>query len=240
MSSQIGDGIDLFESRVAGQPFIIPEFYYNGIRASTDYRKPFALDAGIGYGEDYFTDYVVNQYFDVNFSPIIRLNDKFTLTPSSNYSRFFNGAGFAGYFDGEPIYGVRDVRTLVNTLQGKYLFKNNLSLTLRVRHYWSYGLYDYYGDLDPEGYIIRDDSFSENADFNFNAFNTDLIFPWQFAPGSFLNFVYKNDLQRDKRDIELSYFNNVRSVLEEGQRNTITMKVVYFFDTVSSYKKIFN
>ena len=240
VSSQIGDGIDLFESRVAGQPFIIPEFYYNGIGISTDYRRRLALDGNIGYGEGYFTDYVVNQYFEANLSPIIRLNDKLTLTPSTNYTRFLNDAGFAGYFDGQPKYGVRDVRTLVNILQGRYLFKNNLSLTLRIRHYWSYGLYDYYGDLDPEGYIIRDDSFSGNADFNFNAFNTDLIFAWQFAPGSFLNIVYKNDLQRDEQDIERSYFNNVSSVLEEGQRNTVTMKVVYFFDTVSTYNELFN
>ncbi len=239
MSSQIGDGIDLFESRVDGQKFITPEFYYNGIGISTDYRKRFALDAEIGYGEGYFTDYVVNNYFEVNVSPIIRLNDKFTLTPSSNYSIFLNGAGFAGYFDGQPKYGVRDVRTLVNILQGRFLFKNNLSLTLRIRHYWSYGLYDYYGDLDPEGYIIPDDSFSGNADFNFNAFNTDLIFAWQFAPGSFLNIVYKNDLQRDEQDIRLSYFDNLSSVFEQGQRNTITMKVVYFFDVVSSYNNLF-
>jgi hypothetical protein len=239
MSSQIGDGIDLFESRVNGQPFIIPEFYYNGVRVSTDYRKPFALDAGIGYGEGYFTDYVVNNYFQVNAAPIIRVNDKLTLTPSTNYSIFLNGAGFAGYFEDQPMYGVRDVRTLTNILQGKYLFKNNLSLTLRIRHYWSYGLYDYYGSLDEKGYIIRDDSFDGNADFNFNAFNTDLIFAWQFGPGSFLNIVYKNDLQQDEQDIELSYFNNVRSVLEEGQRNSITMKVVYFLDAVSTYDNIF-
>jgi hypothetical protein len=239
MSSQIGDGIDLFESRVPGQKFIIPEFYYNGIGISTDYRKPFALDAEIGYGEGYFTDYVVNNYFEANLSPIIRVNDKLTLTPSSRYSSFLNGAGFAGYFDGQPKYGVRDVRTLTNILQGKYLFKNNLSLTLRIRHYWSYGLYDYYGDLDAEGYIIPDDSFSDSADFNFNAFNTDLIFAWQFGPGSFLNIVYKNDLQRDETNIRLSYLDNIRTVLDEGQRNTITMKVIYFFDTVSTYEKIF-
>ena len=71
----------------------------------------------------------------------------------------YNGAGFAGYFDGLPKYGVRDVRTLVNIMRGKYVFKNNLSLTLRIRHYWSYGEYDYYGDLDANGYIIRDDAF---------------------------------------------------------------------------------
>ena len=238
LSSQVGDGVDLFESRVPGQKFIIPEYYYNGIGISTDYSRKFALDAEVGYGQGYFTDYVVNNYFEVELSPILRLSDKLSLTPSSNYSIFLNGVGFAGFFDGQPKYGIRDVKTLTNILQGKYLFKNNLSLTLRVRHYWSYGIYDYYGDLDEEGYIIRDDQFAENANFNFNAFNTDLIFAWQFAPGSFLNIVYKNALQKDEQDLRLSYFNNLNTVFDQGQVNTVTMKLIYFFDVVSSYKKV--
>ncbi len=239
MSALVGDGIDLFESRIAGQEFITPEYYYNGIGLSSDYRKSFALDANIGYGKGYFTDYIVNQYIEFNISPIIRFNDKFSLTPSSNYSVLYNGAGFAGYYEGAPKYGVRDVRTLVNIIKGKYVFRNNLSLTLRVRHYWSYGVYDYYGDLDANGYIIRDDSFQGNSDFNFNAFNTDLIFAWQFAPGGFLNLVYKNAFQTDDNNTQFTYVNNLGSVLDAGQRNTVTMKLVYFFDTVSSYNKLF-
>ncbi|MDG2227144.1 MAG: DUF5916 domain-containing protein [Flavobacteriales bacterium] len=239
MSAQVGDGIDLFESRVTGQEFIIPEYYYNGIGISSDYRKRFALDGNIGFGKGYFTDYIVNQYFELNVSPIIRFTDKFTLTPSSNYSVLYNGAGFAGYFEGLPKYGVRDVRTLVNIMKGKYVFKNNLSLTLRIRHYWSYGEYDYYGDLDENGYIIRDDAFQGDSDFNFNAFNTDLIFAWQFAPGGFINLVYKNAFQTDDSNTQLTYFNNLGAVLDAGQRNTVTMKLVYFFDTVSSYNKLF-
>ena len=238
MSSQIGDGIDLFESRVSGQKFIVPEFYFNGIGVSTDYSKKIALDAEVGYGQGYFTDYVVNNYFEVGIEPILQLSDKLSLRPSSVYSIFLNGAGYAGTFNGTPKYGVRDVRTLTNILQGKYLFKNNLALTLRMRHYWSYGLYDYYGDLDEEGYIIPDPIFTENADFNFNAFNTDLIFTWQFAPGSFMNIVYKNNLQRDEQVIRTSYFNNLNTVFEQGQRNTLTFKLVYFFDMVSSYKRL--
>ena len=238
MSSQVGDGIDLFESRVTGQEFIIPEYYYNGIGLSSDYRKKFALDANIGFGKGYFTDYIVNQYFELNVSPIIRFNDKFSLTPSSNYSVLYNGAGFAGYFEGLPKYGVRDVRTLVNIMKGKYVFKNNLSLTLRIRHYWSYGEYDYYGDLDENGYIIKDDAFQGDSDFNFNAFNTDLIFAWQFAPGGFINLVYKNAFQTDDSNTQFTYFNNLGTVLDAGQRNTVTMKLVYFFDTVSSYNKL--
>ena len=81
MSAQVGDGIDLFESRIANQKFIVPEYYYNGIGISSDYRKSFALDANIGYGKGYFTDYIVNQYIEFNVSPIIRFSDKFTLTP---------------------------------------------------------------------------------------------------------------------------------------------------------------
>ncbi|MAZ36087.1 MAG: hypothetical protein CL842_01375 [Crocinitomicaceae bacterium] len=238
MSSQIGNGIDLFESRVSGQKFIVPEFYFNGIGVSTDYSKKIALDAEVGYGQGYFTDYVVNNYFEVGIEPILQLSDKLSLRPSSVYSIFLNGAGYAGTFNGTPKYGVRDVRTLTNILQGKYLFKNNLALTLRMRHYWSYGLYDYYGDLDEEGYIIPDPNFTENADFNFNAFNTDLIFTWQFAPGSFMNIVYKNNLQRDEQVIRTSYFNNLNTVFEQGQRNTLTFKLVYFFDVVSSYKRL--
>ena len=238
MNSQIGDGIDLFESRVSGQKFIVPEFYFNGIGVSTDYSKKIALDAEVGYGQGYFTDYVVNNYFEVGIEPILQLSDKLSLRPSSVYSIFLNGAGYAGTFNGTPKYGVRDVRTLTNILQGKYLFKNNLALTLRMRHYWSYGLYDYYGDLDEEGYIIPDPNFTENADFNFNAFNTDLIFTWQFAPGSFMNIVYKNNLQRDEKVIRTSYFNNLNTVFEQGQRNTLTFKLVYFFDVVSSYKRL--
>ncbi|PWL23511.1 MAG: hypothetical protein DCO96_15755 [Fluviicola sp. XM-24bin1] len=90
-------------------------------------------------------------------------------------------------------------------------------------HYWSYGIYDYYGDLDEEGYIVRDYSLAGDADFNFNAFNTDLIFGWQFGPGSFLNIVYKNALQRDEQIIQTSYFDNLGAVLEQGQLNSITM-----------------
>ncbi|MFY0675292.1 MAG: carbohydrate binding family 9 domain-containing protein [Bacteroidia bacterium] len=238
MSGQIGDGIDLFESRVTGQKFIVPEYYYNAIGISTDYSKKFALDGELGYGHGYFTDYVQNSYLEISIRPIIIVNDKLTLRPSSNYTRFLNGAGFAGYFNGAPKYGVRDVRTLTNILQGKYLFKNNLSLTLRVRHYWSYGIYDYYGDLDKDGYIIEDETFKGNANFNFNAFNTDLIFTWQFGPGSFLNIVYKNALAQDEQVIDPSYFSNLGSVFDQGQRNTITMKLIYFLDAVSSYNKL--
>lgn len=238
-SYQIGDGIDLFESRVPGQKFIVPEYYYHGIGVSSDYSKKVAIDGEIGYGQGYFTDYVVNNYFEASLEPILQISDKISLRPTSMYSVFLNGAGFAGYFDGTPKYGVRDVRTLTNIFQGKYLFKNNLALTLRVRHYWSYGVYDYYGDLDEDGYIVPDDSFTGNADFNFNAFNTDLIFTWQFAPGSFMNVVYKNALTRDEQNLRLSYFNNLNAVFEQGPVNSITMKVVYFLDAVSSYNRLF-
>ena len=51
--------------------------------------------------------------------------------------------------------------------------------------------------------------------------------------------VYKNAFQTDDSNTQFTYFNNLGAVLDAGQRNTVTMKLVYFFDTVSSYNKLF-
>ena len=62
--------------------------------------------------EEYFTNYINNQYFEVNISPIIRVNDKLTVTPSSKWVNKIDDVGFAGYFDGIPKYGVRDLQVI--------------------------------------------------------------------------------------------------------------------------------
>ncbi len=95
MSSQVGDGIDQFESRVEGQNFVSQEYYYNGIGISSDYRKRFAFDGEIGYGYAYFTNYIANSYFEVSAEPIIRISDKLTFRPSSSYYILKDAVWFA-------------------------------------------------------------------------------------------------------------------------------------------------
>ncbi len=237
IESQIGDGIDLFESRVENKIFINPGFFYANIGISSDYRRKLAIDGniGFGYGEKY---YGPSNYREGSLSPIIRFTDKFTMTPSIEFLNYDGGVGFGGYDeDGNPAYGKRDIFTLTNVIAAKYLFKNNLSLALRVRHYWSNGQYLYFADLGDNGLLMRNDNIKANLDFNFNAFNTDLVFAWQVAPGSFLNIVYKSALVSDQAEVVNSYFTNIHSVFKDNPLNTITFKFIYFIDFASVRRK---
>lgn len=237
IESQLGDGIDLFESRVAEKNFIFPGYFYGSIGFSGDYRRKIAIDAniGLGYGEKY---YGPSYYFDGGFAPIIRISDKFTIRPSMDFLNHDGGVGFGGYDEiGNLTYGKRKIFTLTNIIAAKYLFKNNLSLTLRARHYWSNGKYNYYANLDEDGFLIRNDEINANLNFNFNAFNTDLVFAWQVAPGSFLNIVYKSALVSDQNTLVYSYFKNINSVFQDNPLNTITFKFIYFIDFASIKRK---
>lgn len=237
IESQLGDGIDLFEARIPGKIFINPGYLYGSIGISSDYRRKLAIDGRIGLG--YSSKYYGSSYYrEGRLAPIIRFSDKFTLRPSIEFVNFDNGVGFGGYDSlGNPLYGKRDIFTLTNILSGKYLFKNNLSLSLRIRHYWSNGVYLYHADLNEEGILIRNDNIKENTDFNFNAFNTDLVFSWQVAPGSFLSIVYKSALISDQKEVVTTYFENFQSVFEDNPLNTITMKFIYFIDVASLKRK---
>lgn len=237
INSQVGDGIDLFESRVDGKIFINPGYFFVGGGVSSDYRRKFALDmnGGAGYGEKY---YGPSWYKELRIAPIIRFTDKFTLRPSMYVLDHDGGVGFGGYDEnGNPIYGKRDIFTLENVISAKYLFKNNLSLTFRVRHYWSNGEYKYHADLGDNGILVRNDAITTNTNFNFNAFNTDVVFAWQVAPGSFLNIVYKSALLSDQKEIAKSYFKNINSTFKDNPLNTLTMKFIYFFDVASLKRK---
>jgi hypothetical protein len=237
ISTQIGDGIDLFESRIPGKVFIHPGFFYTGLGISSDYRRKLAIDGnlGLGYGERH---YGPAYYREGRLAPIIRFTDKFTMRPSTEFVNYDGGVGFGGYdVNGNAAYGRRNIFTLTNIISAKYLFKNNLSLALRVRHYWSNGKYIFFGDLGDDGLLTRNDNIQANLDFNFNAFNTDLVFAWQVAPGSFLNIVYKSALISDQDEIVRSYFTNLHSVFKDNPLNTITLKFIYFIDAASVRRK---
>jgi hypothetical protein len=236
MEVQPNDAINLFESRVAGQHFINPAYVYFNLGISSDYRRKLAIDGylGLGIGQKYGTSY----YRQGRLAPIIRFTDKFTLRPSIEFLNHDGDVGFGGYDDfGNPVYGRRNIFTLTNIIAGKYLFKNNLSLSLRVRHYWSNGVYQYHADLNTKGELVRNDNIDANTDFNFNAFNTDLVFAWQVAPGSFLNVVYKSALVSDEKELAKTYFYNVQSVFQDNPLNTITLKFIYFIDVASLKRK---
>ena len=67
-----------------------------------------------------------------------------------------------------------------------------------------------------------------------------MTYTWQFAPGSFLNIVWKNAVVSFEDMIEPGYFKNFENTLQNDQNNNLSLKVIYFFDYLNFKKKNLN
>lgn len=228
--------IDYYEARESGKIYRKPrhDFFWGGW--SSDYRKRLALDGNIAYGIS--NKYHASYYFEFRLSPILRLTDKLSFNHQFNYNKLRYDFGYVMHdTTGQIIFGGRDVITYINTFEGKYIFKNNLALTLRARHYWSRGEYLEFYDLQPDGTLVSN-TYNGHHDFNFNAFNIDLAFSWEFAPGSLVSVVYKNSILEDSDQIEPKFLNNLSNTFKEEQLNSLSVRVLYYFDFLYLKKKV--
>ena len=56
------------------------------------------------------------------------------------------------------------------------------------------------------------------------------VYTWQFAPGSFLNVVWKNAAVEGNQEVAGDYFKNVRHTMQADDNNNLSLKVIYFLD----------
>ncbi len=226
---------DFFESRRDGWAFRYPVNYLIHGWLSTDYRKTFAFDARSTYR--WFED--DRHVFELQLEPRWRINDHMLLIYSWRLDDYPRDIGYATTLDNEEediIFGRRNVRTIENLLDLSYIFNANMSLGFRLRHYWATADFFAYNRLDENGYLqftdytgIEEDG-SSSHDSNFNAFNIDLNYRWQFAPGSELLFTWKNAILSSGDEVDLSYKKNFEQLLDQAQNNSLTIKLLYFFD----------
>ncbi|WP_299522367.1 DUF5916 domain-containing protein [Winogradskyella sp.] len=229
-----GKQYDFFESR-DGRPFIFENFVSTGGWISTNYNRVFAIDsrANIGTlfedGRDLFT-------YDFNIQPRVRVSDKLLLA----YGFFFNyrngDRGYATEVDDQPILGERNRQIITNTLSGNYTFNPFHSLGLTFRHYWDTVNYDYeLFTLLDNGRLTTDSGFNldnlgEDPNINFSTWNVDLSYSWQFAQGSFLTALYRNQIFSFDENSEDGFSESLDLLFREPMQNIFSLRLQFFID----------
>jgi len=222
---------DYFEPRVDGR-FVTfaPNYGINGW-VSSDYRKKFAYDAGIGY-RTYIDDPQQNLSF--NFDPRYRFSDNLLVIWRTNYFVTKHNNGFIDY-DGANIYfGQRNVANLENSLTVSYNFDPYKAIDLRFRNFWGtadYGDELFYtlndnGSLTPTDY----DTSENNPNTNFNIWNIDLSFRWRFAPGSEATLLYRNQIFNQDNLSWIDYGESLQSLFNQPGQHTVSLRIRYFID----------
>lgn len=228
----LSDEYDYYEARYPGRVYVRPaihNFYYN---ISTDYRKTFALDMQLGT----YLDFIKRWGYYGYVSPRVRISDRITLIYSFDFDFDHNDCGFVPdtIYDDQIVFGQRNVNTLINSLQGKWVINNKMYINLSLRHYWRTVDYNKYYFLQLDGSLSPIDIYNQDHDINFNTFNVDLSFSWNFAPGSYLDLMWKNQIYSS--DVIPDYLmfpsfgKNFFNLFDNPQTNTISFRLIYYLD----------
>ncbi|HEX8516928.1 MAG TPA: DUF5916 domain-containing protein [Bacteroidia bacterium] len=220
---------DHWEPRVKGYYYAYPKDYMGYYWFSSDYRKRFALDGRVNY--KYFEEN--NRYvFSFGFDPRFRVNNKLSFVYSYNRAYLNDDIGFVNYDPAAGVitFGRRNVLTITNQLNVNYIFTNKMSLSLRGRHYWSKAEYQQYYTLGDKGLLFDDNQYPGNSNVNFNAFNIDLVYRWQFSPGSEMSFVWKNAIYTQGSVIIDRFRDDVDETFKAPQSNSFSVKILYYLD----------
>ena len=216
----------------------MPTLHNTGINLSTDRRK--RLSFRFFYRHLAFNE--PGRTTDAfNFSPFFRVNDRLNFRWGLELNQQKNNVGYVNKVDKKStqdediIFGRRDVSTVVNNFNAEYNFNSNMALTFRMRHYWSQVSYNSFHLLEEDGRLGSTD-YNQMHDTNFNAFNIDMIYRWRFAPGSDIFIIWKNSILNFEERADLNYFGNVDGLFDNPQRNSLSMKLIYFLDYVNLKK----
>ena len=195
------------------------------------------------YAIDVLTRPYLNFYnsfaLDVMFDHRVRFNNNFSLEHEISFQPRYNDIGYV-YIDGSTDinFAKRLVKTVEQTLSAKYNFSNKMGITFRTRHYLSTVENKEFYFLQRNGTLLPHPNFFPDADQNVNYFNIDMVFTWEFAPGSFLNIVWKNAAQSFNSKVEKQYFKNLGNTITEDANNNFSLKVIYFLDWLKVQRRL--
>ncbi|HSJ12250.1 MAG TPA: DUF5916 domain-containing protein, partial [Gillisia sp.] len=221
---------DFFEARREGVFVEYPKNISGDTWISSDYRKKFALDSRVGY-QHYFNS--SQQTFNININPRFRFSDKFTLIYSFDYINSINRNSFVSLLPHTVLFGLRNMESVENSIQGTYNFDTKQGIKLSFRNFWSAATFmeDKYSILQPNGQLSAATvSPSRDPNANFNIWNLDLSYRWQFAPGSEAILLYRNSIFNLDNESDLGYLQSLESLLQEPLRQNISLRIVYYID----------
>ena len=245
----LGKQFDYFEPRVGGGRYLTTPGYSNfGGWIGTDNRKK--LRVSMNWNLNHFwtdeQDLDDRSRISNNVNVRYRFSDRLSVSAYAWQGMDFGDVGYVNRLQevGEDdvrrtsvFMGVRDRNSVEAGFFGKYSFSANMTLNLRLRHYWSGVSYSAFGRLTEDGRLGETD-YAENHDQDFDAFNVDLMYRWRFAPGSDLFVTYKSSVTDFDLEKSPGYFDSFAGLWGQDtpRQGSLSVKLVYWLDYASLFK----
>lgn len=218
---------DYYEPRVTDRFFVNPENIGGWFYFSSNYNNKFAIDF-----EPFLTHVIDENRYEsgVNISPRYRFSDKFSLVYSFNYFKQKNDIGWIDFENSNIIFARRDRDTYTNSITSKFSISSEMNFNLSVRHYWSLAENNKINNLNEDGSLSTNTTYTGNRNSNFSTWNLDLSYSWWFAPGSQMSILYRNNASTFERQINKNFGSNFSNLFEDNLNHVLSVSVRYFID----------
>jgi len=222
-------GNDFYEPRVAGRVFKTPNRLNINAWIETNSAKKYSFNTNLVVG---YADLFKANGQQLSIGNRYRISDKFSIGQTTMISASFNNAGFADISGNDVIFSRRQLTTVENTITAKYNFNKRSGINFTARHYWSEADAKQFYTLNTDGSLSPNNTYNQNRDLNYNFFNIDMVYTLEFAPGSFINLVWKNDISAGDNNVDRSYFKNLNNTIAASQNNNVSLKILYYLDAL--------
>jgi hypothetical protein len=232
-------GYDFYEPRITGYAFRTPQRLQFNPWFETNFTKKYyaTFNYFVGFRKYELFNSPNHEFY---LQHRYRFSSKVSVTHDLTFNPVKNDAGFYTYHQhnvpGDPVFNEiifsrRNRKTVENVVSFKFSFNNKASITVRTRHYWSKVDIKQLYDLQADGSLrptIHNDL--DTVHRNYNIFNVDAVYSWQFAPGSFINVVWKDQSYTEDGNVQYQYFKNFRRTIGASPNNSLSFKIIYFLD----------
>ncbi len=239
-----GFGTD--QDRQRGPLITNPGRYNIATGGTTDWRKPMSLNLKFSYnhGDEGMRSYRAGANLRWNQSQHFSHNIGIGWSQVSNTDQWlFNEAndgsqpGVTGIGGVDYVFGKLDQTTTDITLRSNIIFNRDQSLQIYLQPFLTYGNYSSASWLaTPDSYDLRPYDYEASlSDFEFGALNLNVVYRWEYRPGSTIYLVWTHGKQRYdersfasnpetwKNDLDLGY------PFDTEPENTVMAKFSYWF-----------
>lgn len=166
-----------------------------------------------------------------------RFNDHISISHSAYYRPYKNDIGFYSTDGSSSKFSLRNRNVVENTLEAKYSFNNKSGISIIGRHYWSEVENKTLFNLNDEGHLTEIAAANSFEHQNYNNFYINMVYTWQFSPGSFLNIVWKDEASTFDGNVRYRYLRNFDRTVAAPQNNNLSIKLVYYLDYLDLRKR---
>jgi len=216
-----------------GPSLIMPGVIMSWHGFETDHRKPLTF----GYHGDYRGD--DEGYHTYRMSPLltIRPSGRFDMTLSPGYTTSKDNLQYVDEIDEHYILGHLDMKVFSITTRLNYTITPEMSVQFYGMPFIAAGEYTNFREVvrpHAENYNDRfapfDYSPYDNPDFNFKQFCSNLVFRWEYSPGSTIFLVWSRGVTNLEEEYgEFSLGRDMDRLFSTGGDNTFLIKINKWF-----------